>query len=89
MVVLGVSFGPRTPEMLIEEVVRLPSMVRELELSTAHCVVHQILAMIESQYQGLNCTTLSGSWAPGIPMTIATSWNRTAPPLLARRPTPP
>jgi hypothetical protein len=66
MVVLGVSFGPRTPEMLIEEVVRLPSMVRELELSTAHCVVHQILAMIESQYQGLNCTTLSGSWAPGI-----------------------
>jgi hypothetical protein len=48
MVALGVSFGPRTPETLIEEVGRLPGMVRELELSTARRAVHRILAMIES-----------------------------------------
>jgi DNA repair exonuclease SbcCD ATPase subunit len=66
MVALGVSFGPRTPEMLIEEVSRLPGVVRELELSTAHRVVHQILTMIESHYQGLDHTALSGGWAPGI-----------------------
>jgi hypothetical protein len=40
MAALGVSFGPRTPEMLIEEVGRLPGMVRELELSTARRAVH-------------------------------------------------
>jgi hypothetical protein len=42
-------------------------MVRELELSTAHRAVHRILAMIDSHYQGLDCTALSGGWAPGIP----------------------
>jgi hypothetical protein len=67
MVALGVSFGSRTPEMLIEEVGRLPGMVRELELSMAHRAVHWILAMIESHYQGLDHTALSGGWAPGIP----------------------
>jgi hypothetical protein len=36
-------------------------------LSTAHRAVHRILAMIESHYQGLDRTTLSGGWAPGIP----------------------
>jgi hypothetical protein len=46
--------------MLIEEVGRLPDMVRELELSTARRVVHWILAMIESRYQGLDRTTLIG-----------------------------
>jgi DNA repair exonuclease SbcCD ATPase subunit len=66
MVVLGVSFGPQTPETLIEEVGRLPGVVRELELSTAHRVVHRILAMIESHYQGLDRMALSGGWAPGI-----------------------
>jgi hypothetical protein len=35
MVALGVSFGPRTPETLIEEVGRLAGVVRELELSTS------------------------------------------------------
>jgi hypothetical protein len=35
MVTLGVSFGPRTPETLTEEVGRLPGVVRELELSAA------------------------------------------------------
>jgi hypothetical protein len=66
MVALGASFGPRTPEMLIEEVLRLPSVVRELELSMARRAVHRILAMIETHYQGLDRTALSGSWAPGI-----------------------
>jgi hypothetical protein len=41
-------------------------MVRELELSTARRVVHQILAMIESHYQGMDRMALSGGWAPGI-----------------------
>jgi hypothetical protein len=67
MVALGVSFGPRTPETLIEEVGRLPGVVRELKLSTAHRMVRWILAMIESHYQGLDRTTLSGGRAPGIP----------------------
>jgi hypothetical protein len=67
MAALGVSFGPPTLEMLIEEVSRLPGMVRELELSTARRAVHRILAMIESHYQRLDRTTLSGGWAPGIP----------------------
>jgi hypothetical protein len=40
MATLGVLFGPRTPEMLIEEVSRLPGMVRELKLSTARRAVH-------------------------------------------------
>jgi hypothetical protein len=66
MATLGVSLGPRTPEMLIEEVGRLPSVVRELELSTARHAVHRILAMIESHYQGLDRMALSGEWAPGI-----------------------
>jgi hypothetical protein len=67
MAALGVSFGPRTPETLIEEVGRLPGMVWELELSTARRAVHRILAMIESHYQGLDRTALSGGWAPTIP----------------------
>jgi hypothetical protein len=66
MVALGVLLGPRTPEALIEEVSRLPGVVRELELSTARRAVHRILAMIESHYQGLDRTALSGGWAPGI-----------------------
>jgi DNA repair exonuclease SbcCD ATPase subunit len=60
MVALGVSFGPRMPETLIEEVGRLPGVVRELELLMARRVVHRILAMIESHYQGLDRTALSG-----------------------------
>jgi DNA repair exonuclease SbcCD ATPase subunit len=67
MVMLRVSFGPRTLEKLIEEVGRLPGVVRELELSTARHAVHRILAMINSHYQGLDRTALSGGWAPGIP----------------------
>jgi hypothetical protein len=62
MAALGVSLGPRTPETLIEEVGRLPGVVRELELSTTRCAV----AMIESHYQGLDRMVLSGGWALGI-----------------------
>jgi hypothetical protein len=32
---LGMSLGPMTPKMLIEEVGRLPGVVRELELTMA------------------------------------------------------
>jgi hypothetical protein len=66
MVALGVSLGPRTPEVLIEGSGRLPGMVRELELSTAPRSVHRILAMTESHYQGLDRMALSGGWVPGI-----------------------
>jgi hypothetical protein len=63
---LGMSLGPRTPETLIEEVGRLPGVVRELELSTTRRAVHRVLDMLESHYQGLDRTTLSGGWASGI-----------------------
>jgi hypothetical protein len=54
------SFGPRTPETLIDEVGHLPGVVRELELSTARRALHRILTMIESHYQGLDRMALSG-----------------------------
>jgi hypothetical protein len=63
---LGVSLGPVMPEMLIEEVGRLLCVVQELELTTARRVVHRVLAMFESHYQGLDHMALSGGWAPGI-----------------------
>jgi hypothetical protein len=47
---LSVSLGPMTPKTLIEEVGRLPGVVRELELSTARRAVHRVLAMFESHY---------------------------------------
>jgi hypothetical protein len=65
MAVLGVPLGPRTPEMLIKEVRRLPGVVRGLELSTARHAVHQVISMFESHYQGLDCAALSSGWAPG------------------------
>jgi hypothetical protein len=66
MVALGMLFGSRTLETLIEEVGCLLGMVRELELLTAHHAVHQTLTMIKSHYQGLDRTALSGGWAPSI-----------------------
>jgi hypothetical protein len=62
---LSVSLGPVTPEMLIE-VGSIPSVVRELELTTARQVVHRVLTMFESHYQGLDRMVLSSGWAPGI-----------------------
>jgi hypothetical protein len=89
MAALGVSLGPRTPETLIEEVGRLPGMVRELELSTARRAVHQILTMIESHYQGLDRTTLSGGWAPGIPDDQCNELEQNCAASLVRWPMPP
>jgi hypothetical protein len=63
---LGVTLGSMTPKTLIEEVGRLPGVVRELELTTAQRAVHRVLAMFESHYQGLDLVALSGGWAPGI-----------------------
>jgi hypothetical protein len=65
MAALGVSLGPRMPETLIEEVRRLPDVVRELELTTARHAVHRVIAMFESHYQGLDRMALSGGWASG------------------------
>jgi hypothetical protein len=66
MVGLGVSLRPVTPKTLVEEVVHLPGVVRELELTTTRQVVHQVLVMFESHYQGLDHMALSSGWAPGI-----------------------
>jgi hypothetical protein len=63
---LGVSLGLVLPDTLVEEVGRLPDVIRELELSTARRAVHRVLAMFESHYQGLDRMALSGGWAPGI-----------------------
>jgi hypothetical protein len=60
MAALGVPLGSRTPETLIEKVGRLPSVVSDLELSTACRAVHRVIAMFESHYQGLDRTVLSG-----------------------------
>jgi hypothetical protein len=44
---LGVLLRPVMPEMLIEEVGRLPGMVQELEMTTARRAVHRVLGMFE------------------------------------------
>jgi hypothetical protein len=64
MAALGVPLGPRAPETPIEEVERLPGVVRELELSTARRAMHRVLAMFESHYQGLDRMALSCGWSP-------------------------
>jgi hypothetical protein len=66
MIGLGVPFGPMLPDRLVEEVERLPGVIKECELSTARRVVHRVLAMFKSHYQGLDCMALSDGWAPGI-----------------------
>jgi hypothetical protein len=38
------------PNRLVEEVGRLPRVIRERELSTARRTVHRVLAMFESHY---------------------------------------
>jgi hypothetical protein len=63
---LGVSLGLVMPEMLVDEVGRLPDMVRELELATARRMVHRVLGMFESHYHGLDRMMLSSGWAPDI-----------------------
>jgi hypothetical protein len=51
---LRVPLGPVSSNRLIEEVGRLPGVIRELELSTARRVVHRVLAIFESHYQGVD-----------------------------------
>jgi hypothetical protein len=65
MAALGVPLGPRTSDTLIEEVGRLPGVVRKLELTMTRRVVHRVINMFKSHYQGLDCMALSGGWAPG------------------------
>jgi hypothetical protein len=52
-------------DMLLEEVGCLLEAIKERELSTARRVVHRVLAMFDSHYQGLDRMALSGAWAPG------------------------
>jgi hypothetical protein len=68
MVMAGfdVSLGPVMPETLVEEVGRLPNVVRELELATAWRAVHRVHTMSESHYHGLDLLAMSGGWALGI-----------------------
>jgi hypothetical protein len=66
MMGLGVPLGPMLPNRLLEDVRRLPEVIRERELSTARRVVHRVLAMFESHYKGLDRMALSSGWAPGI-----------------------
>jgi hypothetical protein len=63
---LGMSLVLVMPETLIEEVGRLPGVVRELELTTTRRGVHRVLSMFESHYQGLDRMALSSGWAPSI-----------------------
>jgi hypothetical protein len=86
---LGVPLGLMMPEMLIEEVGRLPSVVRELELTMAQRVVHRVLAMFESHYQGLDRMALSGGWAPGISDEQHDELKEDCAPSPATWPTPP
>jgi hypothetical protein len=51
---LDVSLGLMLPNRLVEEVGRLPGVIRELELSTARRVVHRVLAIFESHYKGVD-----------------------------------
>jgi hypothetical protein len=62
----GPPGGPTPTERLLEEVGCLPEVIKERELSTARRVVHLVLTMFESNYQGLDRVALSGGWAPGI-----------------------
>jgi hypothetical protein len=63
---LGVSLGSVTLEVLVEEVRRLPGVVRELELATVRQVVHRVITMFKLHYHRLDRMALSGGWAPSI-----------------------
>jgi hypothetical protein len=63
---LGVSLGLVVPETLVDEVGRLPDVVRELELETTQWAVHRVLTMFKSHYQGLDRMVLSGGCARSI-----------------------
>jgi hypothetical protein len=77
---LYVPLGPVLPKTLVAEVGRLPYVVRELEFSTARWVVHRVLAIFESHYQGLDRMVRSGGWSPGISDMQCDELERAAPP---------
>jgi hypothetical protein len=62
---LGVPVELMLPDTLMKQVECLPEVVKGWELSTARKVVHRVLAMFDSHYQGLDRMALSGVWAPG------------------------
>ena len=53
------------PHVLGDRLNLLPGFVKEKELSTSRQVVHQVLSMFSSHYQGLDFKALSGGWTPG------------------------
>jgi hypothetical protein len=57
---LNIPIGLMLPDKVLEEVGRLPEVIRERELSTTRRVVHWVLAMFGSHYQGLDRMALSG-----------------------------
>jgi hypothetical protein len=86
---LGVPFGPMLLDRLLEEVRHLPEVIKERELSTARRLVHRVLTMFESHYQGLNHMALSGGWALASPTPSVMRPRKTVPPSPATWPTPP
>jgi hypothetical protein len=48
------------PDTLVKLVEGLLAIIKERELSTTQKVVHQVLAMFNSHYQGLDRMALSG-----------------------------
>jgi hypothetical protein len=63
---LGVPYGLMLPDRLVKEVRHLSRVIKEPELPTAQRVVHRVLAMFDSHYQGLERMALRGGWAPDI-----------------------
>jgi hypothetical protein len=61
---LGIPVGPILPDALLKLVERLPKVIKEREISTTRRVVHRVLSMFNSHYQGLDRMVLSGGWAP-------------------------
>jgi hypothetical protein len=69
MTELGIPLGQMLLNRLLEEVGRLPEVIKERELSMAQRPVHRVLAMFESHYQGSDRMALSVDWAPGLSYT--------------------
>jgi hypothetical protein len=76
----GAFFGSMLPEALLEEVGRLPEVIRERELSTARRAVHWVLAMFECtiRYWTAWCSVVVGPLAS--PTLSVMSSRKTVPP---------
>jgi hypothetical protein len=86
---LGIPLGPVLPQMTLEEVGRIPEIIKEHEPSTARKVVHWVLAMFDSHYHGLDRTALSDAGPLASPTRTVTSSRKTAPPSPTTWPTQP